>query len=151
MCAYPDIPVPIFAQRKHHIVRQPIMCRVGGERRVLQARHTAAIRADPEAPVPGGKESHDIDVYERGRIRRVEHSEADTVEPYQAGLRREPEVPVGSLGDGLDRVLRQPILHQPGRMRELREGLCRIEGERLCRAQERQRDECNDISYDLHS
>ena len=38
---------------------------------------------------------------------------------------------VGGLGNGLDRVLRQAVLHQPGGMGELREGLRGIEGERF--------------------
>ena len=150
VCADPEIPLGVLAERKHHIVRQAVPGRIRGERPVFQARQPAAIRADPEAPVSRGEESHDIAVRERGGIGRVEDREADTVEPYNACLRREPQVAIGGLGNGLDRVLRQPVLHQPGGMGELREGLRGIEGERLGMPQRSQRDAGRDISYDLH-
>ena len=150
VCADPEIPLGVLAERKHHIVRQAVPGRIRGERPVFRSRQPAAIRADPEAPVSRGEESHDIAVRERGGIGRVEDREADTVEPYDAGLRREPQVAVGGLGNGLDRVLRQPVLHQPGGMGELREGLRGIEGERLGMPQRSQRDAGRGISYDLH-
>ncbi len=75
-----------------------------------------------------------------GRIRGVEHREADSIEPHKACLRGEPQVAIGRLGNGPDRVLRQAVFHHPDGMGELREGFRGIEGEHRGMPERRHRD-----------
>ena len=62
----------------------------------------------------------------------IEGSEFIPVESCQPFLRAKPQIPIGSLCDGVNRVLRESLLLGPDGCGILRQGLVRIErGDRI--------------------
>ena len=129
MCADPEIPLAVFAERKHHIVRQAIPGRIRGERPVFQARQPAAVRADPQRPVRSFEKRRDERAAQRVRILPIADDESHAIEPHQPFLGSHPEVPVSGLHDRIDRVLRESGLTRPDRKTRLRQRTIGIERE----------------------
>ena len=91
-----------------------------GERAVAEPQEAAVQRPDPEIAVPRCAERGDV----FGRPVRlgplIEDDEPDAVEPGEAALRADPEVPVTALGDGLDPIAGKPLIRGPRAARERR-------------------------------
>lgn len=112
----------------------------GAERREapsLHAEEAPAVRADPERAVLVGEEGEDGIGGEVGDRPAVEESEPGAVEADEAFLCPDPEVAVGSLGDRLDGVLREPLPRFPAVEGRVGDGAGRVEREgRGARGQE---------------
>jgi len=95
-------------------------------------------RSDPKRSVACGEQAID-----RGRREmligwRLPRDVPHTIEPKQAELRTQPEIPVGRLGDGGNGPPRETFSDPPGRVRVLTAIQRRIERERV-RAQRQHR------------
>ena len=75
------------------------------------------VAGPPDEPAAGGgppEAARAVADHVARRAPAVGRHEADAVEPHERALRREPQVAVAGLGDGEDRVLREPLLRAPG-------------------------------------
>ena len=74
----------------------------------------SAICADPQRTILGDSERGNILAGERGCIFGVEAGESDAVEARQTDTSADPEIAVGSLGDGTNEIVRQAFISLPG-------------------------------------
>src|SRR3954452_8991921 len=81
-------------------------------RAVLPSRQAFAC-ADPERTVRTSKERMDVVPGQYGIGGLVENLKSDTVKSHQPHFGAEPHEPVTRLHEGLNRVLRQSIFHDP--------------------------------------
>ncbi len=83
------------------------------ERGAVVARQDAVFTADPQDAVAILVERREPAGLDAGRVRAREDREPDAVEPHQSVERRQPQVAVAGLQDGLHGALRQPLIRGP--------------------------------------
>ena len=119
----------VDVERSDPIAGETVAPCEGAEPAVLQAQESLATHAHPEPSLVVLAQGQDRVLGQLRRVALVEDRKADAVETNQAFLGSEPEIAVARLADGLDGVLRQPLLGLPDVLYVLGQSLGGIEAE----------------------
>ena len=80
---------------------------------ILVRKYSAAKSADPKYRIPVDEQCRDDIDFELRCVFPVEDSELNTVKPGEPLLRSDPQITIGSLCEGVGKVLRKTILLLP--------------------------------------
>ena len=112
--ADPERAVLVLQQAADQIAQQAVGFGETREPPIFEPRQTVALATNPEAAVPARAQRRDPAPAQLRWGIVAQRDEARAIEPRQPFARAHPQITVGSLGDGIDRVLRQPVIRLPG-------------------------------------
>ena len=126
----------VFPECCDELVRQVILSAEPGEHAILEPGQAAAGRTDPERTETIFEQRGDVVVAERSGVGSGEDLEAHSIEADEPLLGAEPQIPVARLQDGLDGILREPLIGLPHVVHVLGQCFVGIESERRRRPRE---------------
>src|SRR5665647_1098365 len=109
----PERAVLSLQQTADQVAQQAVGFGEGGEPPILVARQTVALATNPEAAVVARAQRADPAPAQFRRRILTQRDKTHAVEPRQSFARPHPQIAIGSLGDGIDQVLRQPVIRLP--------------------------------------